>query len=180
MSRRSGACLRSCLVVFAIVSALAVCGPAIYWRFKKGISLANTKNSCPPCICDCPPPLSLLKVAPGIIPSLPLSVSLSPFQVLLLLFFGFFKFRILLDYMFIGMKLNGAHFINSRDLLSCFLFPSLLTCISCSSCRCNIWVLLLVFCTFSVCMHVHQFFLRVLRWSCCNLLADLICIVKNQ
>ncbi|KAF3452980.1 hypothetical protein FNV43_RR03413 [Rhamnella rubrinervis] len=66
MSRRSGVCLRCCLVVFAIVSALAVCGPAIYWRLKKGISFADPKNSCPPCICDCPPPLSLLKIAPGL------------------------------------------------------------------------------------------------------------------
>ncbi|KAI4335583.1 hypothetical protein L6164_014218 [Bauhinia variegata] len=66
MSRRSGACLRCCLVVFAIVSALAVCGPALYWRFKKTIKLGNSKLSCPPCVCDCPPPLSLLQIAPGL------------------------------------------------------------------------------------------------------------------
>ncbi|XP_015892797.1 uncharacterized protein LOC107426984 isoform X2 [Ziziphus jujuba] len=67
MSRRSGTCVRCCLVVFAIASALAVCGPAIYWRFKKTLSLADPKSSsCPPCICDCPPPLSLLKIAPGL------------------------------------------------------------------------------------------------------------------
>ncbi|KAJ7979631.1 DUF1068 domain-containing protein [Quillaja saponaria] len=66
MSRRSGACLRCCLVVFAVVSALGVCGPAIYWRFKKGIRLGSAKSSCPPCICDCPPPLSLLQIAPGL------------------------------------------------------------------------------------------------------------------
>ncbi|KAB1199669.1 hypothetical protein CJ030_MR0G018460 [Morella rubra] len=64
MTRRSGACLRCCLVVFAVVSALGVCGPALYWRFKKGIKLRGTTASCPPCICDCPPPLSLLKIAP--------------------------------------------------------------------------------------------------------------------
>lgn len=70
MSRRSGNCLRCCLVVFAVISALAVCGPALYWRFKKSIKLGASKPSCPPCICDCPPPLSLLKIAPGITPSL--------------------------------------------------------------------------------------------------------------
>ncbi|KDP38646.1 hypothetical protein JCGZ_03999 [Jatropha curcas] len=66
MSRRSGACLRCCLVIFAVVSALAVCGPALYWRFKKTIGFSGSKISCPPCICDCPPPLSLLKIAPGL------------------------------------------------------------------------------------------------------------------
>jgi len=57
-------------VVFAVISALGVCGPALYWKFKKGIRLGSSKASCPPCICDCPPPLSLLKIAPGITPSL--------------------------------------------------------------------------------------------------------------
>ncbi|XP_028754044.1 uncharacterized protein LOC114713537 isoform X1 [Neltuma alba] len=66
MSRRSGACLRCCLVVFAVASALAVCGPALYWRFKNTINLHNSKLSCPPCVCDCPPPLSLLQIAPGL------------------------------------------------------------------------------------------------------------------
>ncbi|XP_062078334.1 uncharacterized protein LOC133782903 [Humulus lupulus] len=66
MSRRSGTCLRCCLVVFAVVSALAVCGPALYWRFKKGMSVGDEKTSCAPCVCDCPPPLSLLKIAPGL------------------------------------------------------------------------------------------------------------------
>ncbi|CAK9326531.1 unnamed protein product [Citrullus colocynthis] len=66
MSRRSGACLRCCLVIFAVVSALAVCGPALYWRFKKAFQLGDSKASCPPCICDCPPPLSLLKISPGL------------------------------------------------------------------------------------------------------------------
>ncbi|KAE8668554.1 serine carboxypeptidase S28 family protein [Hibiscus syriacus] len=66
MSRRSGTCLRLCLVTFAVVSALAVCGPALYWRFNKTLKLGDSKSSCPPCICDCPPPLSLLKIAPDI------------------------------------------------------------------------------------------------------------------
>ncbi|GFY80761.1 ubiquitin-associated protein [Actinidia rufa] len=66
MSRRSGTCLRCCLVVFAVVSALCVCGPALYWKFKKGLSLGGTSPACTPCICDCPPPLSLLKIAPGL------------------------------------------------------------------------------------------------------------------
>ncbi|MBA0547825.1 hypothetical protein Golob_018966 [Gossypium lobatum] len=68
MSRRSGTCLRLCLVTFALISALAVCGPALYWRFKKTLKLGPSKSSCPPCICDCPPPLSLVNIAPGIPP----------------------------------------------------------------------------------------------------------------
>ncbi|XP_047340853.1 uncharacterized protein LOC124944599 [Impatiens glandulifera] len=66
MSRRSGDCLRYCLVVFAVVSALCVSGPALYWKFKKGMKLDVVPPSCSPCICDCPPPLSLLKIAPGL------------------------------------------------------------------------------------------------------------------
>uniref|UniRef100_A0A5B7ANL0 DUF1068 domain-containing protein n=1 Tax=Davidia involucrata TaxID=16924 RepID=A0A5B7ANL0_DAVIN len=66
MSRRSGACLRWCLVVFAVVSALCVSGPALYWKFKKGLRLGGASPSCSPCVCDCPPPLSLLKIAPGL------------------------------------------------------------------------------------------------------------------
>ncbi|KAI4376740.1 hypothetical protein MLD38_014467 [Melastoma candidum] len=68
MSRRSGTCLRLCLVIFAVVSALGVCGPAIYWKFKKDMKLEgySRSKSCPPCICDCPPPLSLLKISPGL------------------------------------------------------------------------------------------------------------------
>ncbi|KAM7471642.1 hypothetical protein LguiA_009825 [Lonicera macranthoides] len=77
MSRRSsssngssGTWLRCCLVVFAIASALGVCGPVLYWKFKKGMSLRNpissSSSSCPPCLCDCPPPLSLLTIAPGL------------------------------------------------------------------------------------------------------------------
>ncbi|MBA0821023.1 hypothetical protein Goarm_017905, partial [Gossypium armourianum] len=57
-------CLRLCLVTFALISALAVCGPALYWRFKKTLKLGPSKSSCPPCICDCPPPLSLVNIAP--------------------------------------------------------------------------------------------------------------------
>ncbi|KAL3533150.1 hypothetical protein ACH5RR_006671 [Cinchona calisaya] len=67
MSRRSGNCVRCCLVIFAVVSALCVSGPAIYWKFKKSLSLKTASlNSCTPCICDCAPPLSLLKIAPGL------------------------------------------------------------------------------------------------------------------
>lgn len=68
-SRRSGACLRCCLVIFAVSSALCVSGPALYWRFNKGFGGDSTKDSsslsCAPCICNCPPPLSLEKIAPG-------------------------------------------------------------------------------------------------------------------
>ncbi|KVH93707.1 Protein of unknown function DUF1068 [Cynara cardunculus var. scolymus] len=67
MSRRSGSCLRCCLVIFAVISALCVSGPALYWRLKKGFNLKGGSSiSCTPCICDCPPPLSLLKLAPGL------------------------------------------------------------------------------------------------------------------
>ncbi|XP_010472435.1 PREDICTED: uncharacterized protein LOC104752067 [Camelina sativa] len=68
MARRSGNCMR-CLVIFSVVSALIVCGPALYWKLKKGfVGSARSNNSiCPPCeICDCPPPLSLLEIAPGL------------------------------------------------------------------------------------------------------------------
>ncbi|KAK1289535.1 hypothetical protein QJS10_CPA16g00003 [Acorus calamus] len=68
-SRRSGACLRCCLVVFAVASALYVSGPALqHWRSKKGIRFASSSSSsCGPCVCDCPPPLSLHKIAPGLV-----------------------------------------------------------------------------------------------------------------
>ncbi|OAY73353.1 hypothetical protein ACMD2_27188 [Ananas comosus] len=75
--RRSGACARCCLVVFAVASALCVSAPALYWRYKKsflsaaaGSTPPTTSSSssaaavCPPCLCDCPPPLSLLHIAP--------------------------------------------------------------------------------------------------------------------
>ncbi|XP_050213262.1 uncharacterized protein LOC126664761 [Mercurialis annua] len=65
MTRRSGSCLRCCLVIFAVASALGVCGPALYSRFNKSLSFSS-QSSCPPCICDCPPPLSLLNIAPGL------------------------------------------------------------------------------------------------------------------
>lgn len=63
MARQSGNCLRCCLVIFAVVSALCVSGPAIYWKFKK--LKVKAAQSCMPCKCDCSPPLSLLEVAPG-------------------------------------------------------------------------------------------------------------------
>ncbi|XP_058067583.1 uncharacterized protein LOC131216950 [Magnolia sinica] len=72
-NRRTGGFLRCCLVVFAVSSALYVSGPALYWRFKKGIRWGgvgdggNILPSCGPCICDCPPPLALLNVAPVLI-----------------------------------------------------------------------------------------------------------------
>lgn len=69
MSRRgSGTWVRCCLIVFAIVSALCVSAPVLYWKFKKGLNFTTTlSSSCPPCICDCPPPLSLLNIAPGLV-----------------------------------------------------------------------------------------------------------------
>ncbi|XP_059290117.1 uncharacterized protein LOC132043658 [Lycium ferocissimum] len=64
MARQSGNCLRCYLVIFAVVSALCVSGPAIYWKFKK--LRVKAAQSCMPCKCDCSPPLSLLEVAPGL------------------------------------------------------------------------------------------------------------------
>ena len=83
MSRRSGGCVRCCLVVFAVLSALCVSGPAWYWRLKKAMGSGEnaSSSSCVPCICDCPPPLSLLKIAPGILPSF--STSLYGFDLFL-------------------------------------------------------------------------------------------------
>ncbi|MQL88175.1 hypothetical protein Taro_020736 [Colocasia esculenta] len=65
-SRRSGACVRCCLVAFAVASALYVSGPALYWRLKRGVKDGSpaSPSSCLPCVCDCPPPLSLQKIAP--------------------------------------------------------------------------------------------------------------------
>ncbi|KAM0859226.1 hypothetical protein ACQ4PT_047338 [Festuca glaucescens] len=66
------ACGRWCLVILAVASALGVSGPALYWRYKKGFSssaataaaAAVSSPTCPPCTCDCPPPLSLQSIAP--------------------------------------------------------------------------------------------------------------------
>ncbi|KAI7749215.1 hypothetical protein M8C21_004499 [Ambrosia artemisiifolia] len=67
MTRRSGSCIRCCLVILVVISALCVSGPALYWKLKRGFDLQPTSSiSCPPCICHCPPPLSLLKLAPGL------------------------------------------------------------------------------------------------------------------
>ncbi|KAI3446785.1 hypothetical protein Pfo_003450 [Paulownia fortunei] len=66
MSGRSGTCLRCCLVIFAVVSALCVCGPALYFKFKKGLRLKGVSASCAPCICHCARPQSLLQIAPGL------------------------------------------------------------------------------------------------------------------
>ncbi|GAA0187415.1 hypothetical protein LIER_34703 [Lithospermum erythrorhizon] len=59
MSRGYKNCLKWCLVILAIVSALCVSGPALYWKFKKGLLVKTTPTSCSPCICSCAPPLSL-------------------------------------------------------------------------------------------------------------------------
>uniref|UniRef100_A0ACD5UR82 Uncharacterized protein n=1 Tax=Avena sativa TaxID=4498 RepID=A0ACD5UR82_AVESA len=71
------ACGRWCLVILAVASALGVSGPALYWRYKKGFSASATTAAavaaaavsspiCPPCACDCPPPISLQSIAPGL------------------------------------------------------------------------------------------------------------------
>ncbi|KAL3840697.1 hypothetical protein ACJIZ3_025288 [Penstemon smallii] len=66
MSRRSGNWLRCCLVTFAVVSALCVCGPALYFKFNKGLKLKGVSAHCPPCICNCSPPQSLFQISPGL------------------------------------------------------------------------------------------------------------------
>ncbi|CAL5374435.1 unnamed protein product [Camellia sinensis] len=54
-------------VISSGVGSVCVCGPALYWKFKKGLRLGPTFSpACTPCLCDCPPPLSLLKIAPGL------------------------------------------------------------------------------------------------------------------
>ncbi|PIN03290.1 hypothetical protein CDL12_24195 [Handroanthus impetiginosus] len=67
MSRRSGTCLRCCLVIFAVVSALCVSGPALYFKFKKGLKLKGVSASCAPCNCNCAPPQSLFQIVPGLV-----------------------------------------------------------------------------------------------------------------
>nr|XP_043621269.1 uncharacterized protein LOC122593002 [Erigeron canadensis] len=64
MTRRSG--LRCCLITLALISALCVSGPALYSKIKTGFYF-KPPISCSPCICDCPPPLSILKLAPGLV-----------------------------------------------------------------------------------------------------------------
>ncbi|KAJ8437141.1 hypothetical protein Cgig2_016884 [Carnegiea gigantea] len=69
--RPASACVRCCLVMFAVTSALCVSGPALYWKFNKGFNhqhrrLSPSSSACPPCTCDCPPPPSLLQIAPGL------------------------------------------------------------------------------------------------------------------
>ncbi|KAL0854659.1 hypothetical protein Bca101_059811 [Brassica carinata] len=57
-----------CLIIFDVIFALLVCGPALYWKFNKGFIGSTRKSSvCPPCVCDCPPPVSLLDITPGIV-----------------------------------------------------------------------------------------------------------------
>ncbi|KAL6523442.1 hypothetical protein OROGR_017045 [Orobanche gracilis] len=66
MSRRSATCLRCCLVIFAVVSALCVSGPALYFKFKKGFKSNGASASCPPCNCKCAPPESPFLIVPGL------------------------------------------------------------------------------------------------------------------
>ncbi|CAA0813479.1 Protein of unknown function (DUF1068 [Striga hermonthica] len=66
MTRRSAACLRCCLVIFAVVSALCVSGPALYFKLNKRFKLKGVSASCPPCNCKCAPPQSLFQIVPGL------------------------------------------------------------------------------------------------------------------
>lgn len=123
MSRRSGACLRCCLVIFAVVSALAVCGPALYWRFKKGVLVARSKSSCPSCVCDCPPPLSLLTIAPGIYL---FSLCVSVCESFIFTIFFLFCIRVVVRFLFcwgnicFRLKMRSAHYSDLRFLICAF------------------------------------------------------------
>ncbi|GAB4828169.1 hypothetical protein Ancab_035086 [Ancistrocladus abbreviatus] len=64
-SRRQGTCLRW-LITFAVATALCVAGPSLNWKFKKGFNFGRPIPSCPLCVCDCPRPLSVLQIAPGL------------------------------------------------------------------------------------------------------------------
>ncbi|EPS70386.1 hypothetical protein M569_04375 [Genlisea aurea] len=65
MSRRSVTCLRCCLVIFAVVSALFVSGPALFFKINKGLK-SRGAYGCAPCVCDCAPPQSLFQIVPGL------------------------------------------------------------------------------------------------------------------
>ncbi|CAM8983969.1 unnamed protein product [Rhodiola kirilowii] len=65
MSRRSGSWVRCSLVTFAIVSALCVCGPALYWRFNRSVTVSDSPSYCSSCHCNCLEPVSLLQL-PGL------------------------------------------------------------------------------------------------------------------
>ncbi|KAH6827478.1 alpha/beta-Hydrolases superfamily protein [Perilla frutescens var. hirtella] len=56
------------IVALVAEKALCVCGPALYFKFKKGLKLqgVSASTSCPPCICSCAPPQSLFKIVPGL------------------------------------------------------------------------------------------------------------------
>ncbi|CAL9106225.1 unnamed protein product [Musa textilis] len=119
-ARPSGACLKCLLVVFAIASALCVSGPALYWRFKKGFastqSLSSSSSSshlgCAPCVCDCPPPLSLDAIAPG-------DLSFSPPPLLFLsrivLFLGSYYGFLISSLVLINLKLISNTSFNMAD-----------------------------------------------------------------
>ncbi|KAK6151620.1 hypothetical protein DH2020_014255 [Rehmannia glutinosa] len=66
MSGRSVTWLRCCLVIFAVISALCVSGPALYFKFKKDWKLEGVSASCTPCSCHCAHPQSLLQIVPGL------------------------------------------------------------------------------------------------------------------
>ncbi|RWR82568.1 Protein of unknown function DUF1068 [Cinnamomum micranthum f. kanehirae] len=67
-SRRTGVFAKCCLVAFAVASALFVSWPALNWSLSKGFKWgAANAAPCGPCVCDCPPPLSLLNIAPGLV-----------------------------------------------------------------------------------------------------------------
>ncbi|PWA82174.1 hypothetical protein CTI12_AA180330 [Artemisia annua] len=69
MTRRSSSYLKTCLITIALVSAFCLFAPTLYSKLKTNFNIKpNTASiTCNPCICDCPPPLSLLNLAPGLV-----------------------------------------------------------------------------------------------------------------
>ncbi|XP_074288610.1 uncharacterized protein LOC141613768 [Silene latifolia] len=63
----SGMCVRCCIMVVVFGLILYILGPTLHWKVNKGTMLGHDSAiSCSPCICDCPPPLSILNIGPGL------------------------------------------------------------------------------------------------------------------
>ncbi|XP_047940104.1 uncharacterized protein LOC125187537 [Salvia hispanica] len=54
------------LVILAVVLSLCVCGPALFFKVKKGFNSKGISASCAECICHCSPPQSLSQISPGL------------------------------------------------------------------------------------------------------------------
>ncbi|XP_021865851.2 uncharacterized protein [Spinacia oleracea] len=67
LSRNSGNCVRNSLVGFGIALTVLIIGLSLYWKGSKLGHHPSYSSNCSPCICDCPPPLSILNIAPGFV-----------------------------------------------------------------------------------------------------------------